>query len=581
VSDAARRNTASSAHGRRARAPIDLKGNRRFTTGQVQTLRRLLQTSGVLEPVTDRLHASSGRPRSLTVLAFIWATLVNGTQRHHQAHVVELARILNSLTADQLGILGVVAWSEHLSYGRVDRMFNDLCKALEDGWEAIVDGVPTWIDAEWYGNRLIGPSLANLPATSRSLAVDDTNIPTWGALHGEVWVDDLDPELEEGEEPITANDSPKRGRRKRHARLLGYGTDGRKIWTKDADARGGHRSATNTRAAGTYVGYELHLGVQTRDVLWSDGISEVSFGGDVPPVIKLFSLAPAGTHRGHAFVPTLLAAKALGQDIDDVIVDRGYSQLRPETLAHPLNRAAIHQTFRPMERQRKPLPFREDIKLIEGQPFSSHVPKELEGPLTMPPYGATDQECERYEEPFNRRARFRFVRHAGPDGEGTTRHRCPFHAGLLRSRQLPFTMRGSRSAPLVRLPNGAACCQGIVSISADELPLWQRLPAGTTAWRKSFHRRNVVEGANSGLKGGFVNIERKYFRVMGGVKMTVLLAPAIFGYNQDCVRSFLAKKAQEEQHEKTPRTRKKRLKGTWTQLLGVEEPTPGRGPPAG
>jgi hypothetical protein len=39
------------------------------------------------------------------------------------------------------------------------------------------------------------------------------------------------------------------------------GPDGRNIYTKDPDARGGHRFATGRRNAGPYVGYELHLAV--------------------------------------------------------------------------------------------------------------------------------------------------------------------------------------------------------------------------------------------------------------------------------------------------------------------------------
>jgi hypothetical protein len=35
---------------------------------------------------------------------------------------------------------------------------------------------------------------------------------------------------------------------------------------------GAPRSATNTRPAGPYVGFELHLGVQTRDVRGTDGV---------------------------------------------------------------------------------------------------------------------------------------------------------------------------------------------------------------------------------------------------------------------------------------------------------------------
>jgi hypothetical protein len=66
---------------------------------------------------------------------------------------------------------------------------------------------------------------------------------------------------------------------------------------------------------------------------------------------------------------------------------------------------------------------------------------------------------------------------------------------------------------LVALRDGAACCNGAVTASAAELPHWQRFLPGTTAWRISYGRRQVVEGVNAMLKGGFVNIQHKFFRV--------------------------------------------------------------------
>src|SRR5665213_1943476 len=162
---------------------------------------------------------------------------------------------------------------------------------------------------------------------------------------------------------------------------------------------------------------------------------------------------------------------------------------------------------------------------------------------------------------FNQRAQWRMVRHAGPDGDGVTRWRCPFCAGLLRSRQVPKTMRRSRRAPLVELPDGVdSCCAGILSAAPVELALSQRIPYGTTAWRISMGRRQIVESANSALKGAFVDLGRGFFRVFGQVKMTVLLGFTVAGFNLDRIRSFRAK---QEERESAPRQRAKRRMGTW------------------
>ena len=71
------------------------------------------------------------------------------------------------------------------------------------------------------------------------------------------------------------------------------------------------------------------------------------------------------------------------------------------------------------------------------------------------------------------------------------------------------------------------------------------------------------------LKGGFVNIQHKFFRVFGLTKLKLLLAFTVVGYNLEAIRSFLAKKAAKAvTAAKNPGKRKKRREGTWTQILG-------------
>jgi hypothetical protein len=225
-------------------------------------------------------------------------------------------------------------------------------------------------------------------------------------------------------------------------------------------------------------------------------------------------------------------------------------------------------TFRPKDFQRVLKPFRDDALLLEGQLVSAHVPEELQDLLPMPPMGASTEECAKYEEPFNRLARFRLERLAKPDRDGATRWQCPFHAGRLRSRDLPWTMRGSRNAPLVPLRAGSECCEGTVTASAAELPHWQRFFPGTTAWRISYGRRQVVENVNGMLKGGFVNIQHKFFRVFGLAKMKLLLAFTVVGYNLEAIRSFAEKRTARAIAE-AKKPRRKRRTGTWSEILGV------------
>ena len=231
---------------------------------------------------------------------------------------------------------------------------------------------------------------------------------------------------------------PKPKKPARKAKVLGVGADGRNLYTADRDARAGHRSATNSRPAGPYVGYELHLAVQARDVRWTNYVDKVSLSDEVPGVITCLSLVPAGTHRGRAIVDDLVAAKTAGR------ADRRCglgSRLQPVlSRAPPITSWPRPASTRPSS----PSPTSAAPARSPATPCSSTAsstraccPNELRD-LPDAAHGARPRPSKvEHEAKFNLRARWRMVRHAGPDGDGATRWRCPFCAGLLRARQLP------------------------------------------------------------------------------------------------------------------------------------------------
>jgi hypothetical protein len=59
------------------------------------------------------------------------------------------------------------------------------------------------------------------------------------------------------------------------------------------------------------------------------------------------------------------------------------------------------------------------------------------------------------------------------------------------------------------------CCHGILTAQAAEMAWWQRITYGTTAWRISMGRRQVVQSVNAALKGVFADLGRGFMRVMG------------------------------------------------------------------
>src|SRR2546421_11770186 len=110
------------------------------------------------------------------------------------------------------------------------------------------------------------------------------------------------------------------------------------------------------------------------------------------------------------------------------------------------------------------------------------------------------------------------------------------------------------------------CCSGILTAMPVELPWWQSITFGTTAWRISMARRQVVESANSALKGAFADLSRGFFRVVGLVKTTVLLGFTLAAYNLDRVRSFKAKHGLDNNVQAVERPKQspdRRRYGTW------------------
>jgi hypothetical protein len=77
-------------------------------------------------------------------------------------------------------------------------------------------------------------------------------------------------------------------------------------------------------------------------------------------------------------------------------------------------------------------------------------------------------------------------------------------------------------------------------------------------------RRQVVESVNSALKGAFVDLARGFFRVFGQVKMTVLLGFTVAAFNLDRIRSFRAKRAEQDG---ATHPRAKRRRGIWADVV--------------
>ena len=90
-----------------SRAPIDTSTGRPTTAEELTIARQVIRRSGLLDVLLPFIDAEVGRPRHLGLEALLVVFQVNALHRHHQAHLVEAARVLNALTDEQRAALSI------------------------------------------------------------------------------------------------------------------------------------------------------------------------------------------------------------------------------------------------------------------------------------------------------------------------------------------------------------------------------------------------------------------------------------------------------------------------------------------
>ena len=153
------------------RAPIDTSGGRPTSAGELNILRQLVMKSGVIAVLDSHVDSEVGRPRQLNLKAMLVAMQVNALHRHHKAHLVETARVINALTEEQRQSLGLDDWDAAEAYPRVERLFLRVCEILDSG--------EAGVDATWFANSFVRASIPKDVLESKSAAVDGTDVETW------------------------------------------------------------------------------------------------------------------------------------------------------------------------------------------------------------------------------------------------------------------------------------------------------------------------------------------------------------------------------------------------------------------
>jgi hypothetical protein len=320
------------------------------------------------------------------------------------------------------------------SYRSILAQMLRLERALATGWVAS-DG--TICDLDWLNSCLLQASVpASHAKRIRACVIDGTDLETWArpryrvrkaeeeaisdavpedaALTYRRTLTDSDGDLPEpapaavphGERalpPAETTGQDGDGKRSRRKPLPEYGPDGRRIGGPDLEARWGWRSATNTRDAGYYLGYELHVVVATTEFCWQgdptrgqikgwdgerrrsvetklrrqqqrerqlralragakgarsdatgspgqdeeydDNAGEEPSNDHFPLYILGLVSTPAGSHRGEAGKRAMRMALGVCSSLRDVVADRAYTMCRAEAFRRYLHELGINLTM--------------------------------------------------------------------------------------------------------------------------------------------------------------------------------------------------------------------------------------------
>ena len=253
-------------------------------------------------------------------------------------------------------------------------------------------------------------------------------------------------------------------------------------------------------------------------------------------LVALLTLATAGQplHLRRA-VELLTNLPAATQPSGDILADRWYTQQRAGRFTLPLRRAGAGLVFDYKADQAGPDGSYRGALKVDGRLYCPSMPARLHH-LPDAHYKNRDQ-LDAREQLEAKRGPWRMLPLAAEDDDGFQRMQCPAQRGKVRC---PLK-RASLTRPMADVPTvldppaapDACCTQKTFKVPPSvNAGTRQKHPWGSTAWRTSYNRRNVVEGAAGVLKtAGGTDVKRDHIRVMGLTAHTLLMAFAVAGTN--------------------------------------------------
>lgn len=437
-----------------------------------------------LNQAIENAAVKSGRPRELPVRTLLIALAhlsTTGTM-----HLSRIPAMLNGLDPQSKINLGITR-ANGVTRRQVENLYNLICEVLEDADLARFDE---------FCDKLTEASLPPEVSASKSIAIDSTDIDSWGR--------DRRPR-------------PNRARR-----------------NTDPDARWRRKSKDNPWKRAVF-GYELTTAVV---------VPEIN-GPSVPLAARRIRFRAAGVRTVEMGVQVARGCHAAQGGLNDVIADRLYSASNTGMeFALPMRALGASPVIAMQQRQLGVLNTVHGALIIDGQPFSPATPLALRV-ITPPAVGAPAADYIAYQQQIALRSIYAMVPHGAPRADGSQVFKCPAAAGKILcplqaspANSAPGLMP-ALSAPASVAPN-SVCSRKYTTFQAVDIPLAQRDLHGSHKWFVSWSRRSLVEGFYGNLKNeACENLNRGTIRVRGLVKTGLLVAFAVASANIRLHTAFL------------------------------------------
>jgi hypothetical protein len=481
-------------------------------------------------PVHERLEAllaessvRRGRPRGLSVRTLLVAIQLGAFAGRF--FLLDLPGLLEPLGPATRTRLGLKRRGEPVSYRQICYLVTRIDEVLrasfafQDG--RLVDGLGEF---DRIFNALATTGAHPNTSTVASIAIDGSDIPTWGTSSVK---EDLVWEEDDSGQPRIAHDD-----------------DGGALWKKarfvtDTDAA--WRGGREVEGKPSHFGYSLTVAISARE----------ENGLEVPRAALAARLRPVTVQDKTMGLACIGEVAQRRGRLGDVLADRGYtSSMDGQDFLLPVRALGGEPVFDLTAYQVGPQGTLRGAILIDGRPYSPSTPRALQR-IERPTgtqngtYFPAHRAVRDYQAQIAAREAYAFVAHGSVRDNLTQVFQCPGAAGKLECPLRP-ARRGLREGalPVLNAParpgEDSVCARAFSSFSLEEIPLYQRHVYGSTAWARSYSRRQTsVETYFANIKDAAgENFAHGRIRVMGIVKIGLFVAATLASANRRLALSF-------------------------------------------